>query len=189
MRAPIWAAHAMRTPVLRPIIVIYSSIGTLSRCSKSMSICWPSHTSEAVFEKSLRASGSTAAGAWAMRLYASMHITSPLRMAVSSFHFFHTVSCPRRRGLRSIMSSWMRVKVWKTSRPAAGSRMCGPSSSAKIPYVVRHRRGLMRFPPISIIYRRGSYSPAGSFWNWMLLKRLFKASEMVLSGIIVPNFP
>ena len=86
-------------------------MGTLLRCSKSMSICWPSHTWAAVWEKRSSTSGSTSRGAWAMRLNESMNITSPERMAVSSLHFFQTVGWPRLRGERSMMSSWMRVKV------------------------------------------------------------------------------
>ena len=47
---------------------MYSCMVTSLRFSKSMSICWPSHTWEAVREKSASASGKTAAGALAMRL-------------------------------------------------------------------------------------------------------------------------
>ena len=58
-----------------------------------------------------------------------MLITSPESMAVSSPHFFQTVSRPRRFGDLSIMSSCMRVKVWNTSSAAAGSSISSPSSS------------------------------------------------------------
>ena len=66
-----------------------------------------------------------------MRWKASISITSPESMAVLSFHFFHTVGMPRLRGERSMMSSCIRVKEWKTSRAAAGERISSPKLSSK----------------------------------------------------------
>ena len=85
-----------------------------------------------------------------------MHITSPERIAVSEPHFFQTVSTPLRSGERSIMSSWMSVKLWNTSIPAAGSRISGVSSSLYNEYAIKHSVGRIRFPPIEIIYLSGS---------------------------------
>ena len=66
-----------------------------------------------------------------MSWYASMSITSPESMAVSSFHFFHTVGTPLRSGERSIMSSCIRVKEWNTSSAAAGESMLSSTVSEK----------------------------------------------------------
>ena len=72
-------------------------------------------------------------------------------MAVSSFHFFQTVGIPRRSGERSMMSSCIRVKEWKTSRADAGARMPSSIWSEKKEYAVRQRRGRIRLPPMAII--------------------------------------
>ncbi len=85
-----------------------------------------------------------------------MHITSPDSTAVSEPHFFHMVATPRRSGDLSMMSSWINVKLWKTSSPAAGSSTSGPMRSWYRAYVVRQSFGRIRLPPISIIYRSGS---------------------------------
>ena len=84
-----------------------------------------------------------------------MSITSPERIAVSSFHFFHTAGIPRLIGERSIMSSCIRVNEWNTSSAAAGERMCSPKSSEKNEYAVTHSFGRTLLPPISIMYLRG----------------------------------
>ena len=39
-----------------------------------------------------------------------------------SSHFLYTVGTPRLTGALSMMSSWMSVKLWKTSNAAAGER-------------------------------------------------------------------
>ena len=67
MSAPIAAEQASRTAVLRPIILLYSSMGTSCRDSNSMSYCCPSQTWAAVRENSAITRSSTACGALAMR--------------------------------------------------------------------------------------------------------------------------
>ena len=153
-----------------------------------MSYCCPSQTCAAVVENRSRTSPRVFSGACAMRLYASMHITSPERIAVSADHFFHTVSFPRRSGERSIMSSWMRVKVWNTSRPAAGPRISGPNESLNRLYTVRHSFGRSLFPPMATIYRSGSYSPSGSWVNSIVENSRRTASSMVSCAIIAQNY-
>ena len=90
---------------MRPIMVLYSSIDTRSRFSKSMSYCWPSITWMAVRSNMSRTLSRYLWGTLLMRRMESVYMASPDRMAVSCPHFFHTVSLPRRRGLLSIMSS------------------------------------------------------------------------------------
>ena len=141
----------MSTAVLRPIILLYSSMETMSLLSKSMSYCWPSQTSTVVLKNRFMTLSCTSWGALAMRLYASMSITSPERMAVLSFHLVHTVGTPLRSGERSMMSSCISWNEWNTSRAAAGESISSPNLSPKKEYVVRQSLGRRRLPPISIM--------------------------------------
>ena len=92
-------------------------------------------------------------------------MTSPERMAVFSSHFLYTVGTPRLTGALSFMSSWMSVKLWKTSNAAAGERISSEKVSLYNEYVVRQSLGLILLPPMSIMYLSGSYKPAGSAVN------------------------
>ena len=56
---------ATKTDVLRRIISMYSSTVTSLRVSKAMSLCWPKHTSRAVWLKSFNAAGKS--GRWQLR--------------------------------------------------------------------------------------------------------------------------
>ena len=155
-------------------------------CSNSMSYCCPSHTPVAISLNHLRTCGSLGAGTCANSLYASMSIWSPERMAVLSFHFTCTVSCPRRTSARSITSSWTSVKLWNTSK----ARAAGSTSSIELirpPLITASaamiaKCGRRRLPPEAKVYSMGSYKPLGSLFQFNC------AISLLISTISIINW-
>ena len=82
--------------------------------------------------------------------------TSPDKIAILVFHFSWTFSFALRSGASSIMSSWMREKLWNNSTARAADMLSSTdllNSFADISVNI----GLIRFPPKVMKYRSGSY--------------------------------
>ncbi|OPX72259.1 MAG: hypothetical protein A4E38_00668 [Methanoregulaceae archaeon PtaB.Bin108] len=116
-----------------------------------MSRCCPSQISTHVRASMDVARTFVLSGASAMLMNskALAKSTSPARIAVGSFHWVWTVGTPLLTSSPSMMSSWMRVKLWVSSSASAAG-----ITSVELPFFTASAAssstaGRSRFPPAS----------------------------------------
>src|SRR5207245_7771672 len=103
---------------------------------------------------------------------------SPVMRAFCNPNFLYAVMRPRRISPPSLMSSWIRVAEWMSSRAAARSIACAASVPPRARKARRVTIGRMRLPPASITYRAMSWRRGSSE---TMLWRIF-ASTRAISG-------
>src|SRR3989441_4534536 len=103
---------------------------------------------------------------------------SPVIRAFCNPNFLYAVRRPRRISPPSLMSSWIRVAEWMSSKAAARSIACAASVPPRARKARRVTIGRMRLPPASMTYRAISWRRGSSE---TMLWRIF-ASTRAISG-------